>query len=111
MGKHKKINQENEKNNNSELDSNQDEHPNNVIVWIVFIVGFSIIVFSIISVIFPGLLISAIGDDEFLEPFEMSVMGIPIIVTNIIIISLIILHNRHTTTQFNCCIHTKDFFF
>ena len=96
MGKHKKINQENEKDNNSRLDSNQDEHPNNIIVWIVFIVGFSIIVFSIISVIFPGLLISAIGDDEFLEPFEMSVMGIPIIVTNIIIISLIILHNRHT---------------
>ena len=81
---------------NSKLDSNQDEHPNNIIVWIVFIVGFSIIVFSIISVIFPGLLISAIGDGEFLEPFEMSVMGIPIIVTNIIIISLIILHNRHT---------------
>ena len=96
MGKHKKINQENEKDNNSRLDSNQDEHPNNIIVWIVFIVGFSIIVFSIISVIFPGLLISAIGDGEFLEPFEMSVMGIPIIVTNIIIISLIILHNRHT---------------
>ena len=96
MGKQKKINQENEKDNNSRLDSNQDEHPNNIIVWIVFIVGFSIIVFSIISVIFPGLLISAIGDGEFLEPFEMSVMGIPIIVTNIIIISLIILHNRHT---------------
>mgnify|MGYP001164355903 FL=1 len=55
MGKHKKINQENEKDNNSRLDSNQDEHPNNIIVGIVFIVGFSIIVFSIISVIFPGL--------------------------------------------------------
>ena len=95
MGKHKKINVKNEEENSSELDSNQDEYSKNIIMWIIFIIGFSIIVFSIISVIFPGLLISVIGDDEFLEPFEISVMGIPIIVTNIIIISLIILHNRH----------------
>jgi hypothetical protein len=95
MGKHKKINVKDEKDGNSEIDSKQNEYSNYIIVWLVFIIGFTIIIFSIISVIFPGLLISVIGDDEFLEPFEMNVVGIPIIVLNIIVISLIILHNKH----------------
>jgi|TARA_B100001996_G_C18649565_1_gene588839 hypothetical protein len=91
--KHTKKNVK-EGNDNSELDLSQNTYSNNIIVWLVFITGFTIILFSMISVIFPGLLISLIGDSEFLEPFEMSMMGIPVIVVNVIVISLIILHKK-----------------
>jgi len=92
VGKHrrKKI----DKNNDSELGNNFETRTNKAIVWPIFTIGFIIIVLNISSAVFPGLLISASGDVEFLEPFEMSSIGAPIIAINIIIISLIILYNR-----------------
>ena len=92
MGKHRKIDSDEKK--NRILKNDFGKPLNNSIVWLIFVIGFVIIILSISSAIFPALLISIIGDGEFLEPLEISLIGIPIIIINITIISLIILNNR-----------------
>ena len=98
MAKHRKTksNDNNDENDNSGLENNFQRKPNNSIVWPIFIIGFIVIILSLSSAVFPGALISITGDDEFLEPFEMSSIGIPIIIINIISISLIILYSRQS---------------
>ena len=92
MGKHKKISSNENKNSDSE--NNFGNSINKSIVWTIFVIGFMIIILSISSAIFPGLLISIIGDGEFLEPFEMSLIGPVIIIVSIIVISLVGLNRR-----------------
>ena len=98
MAKHRKTksNDNNDENDNSGLENNFQRKPNNSIVWPIFIIGFIVIILSLSSAVFPGVLISITGDGEFLEPFEMSSIGIPIIIINIISISLIILYSRQS---------------
>ena len=98
MAKHRKTksNDNNDENDNSGLENNFQRKPNNSIVWPIFIIGFIVIILSLSSAVFPGVLISITGDDEFLEPFEMSSIGIPIIIINIISITLIILYSRQS---------------
>jgi len=91
-----KSNENNDKNKNSGLENEFPKKSNNILVWLIFSVGFIIISLSIISAIFPALLISVIGYEEFLEPFEISPIGVPIIVINIISISLVILHIKQS---------------
>ena len=92
MGKHKKI--ISNENKNSDSENNFGNSINKSIVWTIFVIGFMIIILSISSAIFPGLLISIIGDGEFLEPFEMSLIGPVIIIVSIIVISLVGLNRR-----------------
>jgi len=92
MGKHKKISSNENKNSDSE--NNFGNSINKSIVRTIFVIGFMIIILSISSAIFPGLLISIIGDGEFLEPFEMSLIGPIIIIVSIIVIALVGLNNR-----------------
>ena len=102
MGKHKKIDssENNNENNNLWLKDDFERKPNNSVVWSIFVIGFIIIVLSISSAIFPGLLVSIAGDGEFLDPFEMSSIGMPIILINIIIITLIILYTKQLLPKF-----------
>ena len=93
MGKHSKFKSNDKKNNkNSELNSESEIYTNNSFVWLIFIIGFTVILLSIVSVVFPGLILSIFGDSEFLEPEEIGPIGIPLVLTNIIIFSLIILY-------------------
>ena len=93
MGKHSRFKSDDKKNNeNSELNSNPTINRNNSFVWFIFIIGFTVILLSIVSVVFPALILSIFGDSEFLEPGEIGPIGIPLILTNIIIFSLIILY-------------------
>ena len=92
MGKHRRV--KSDENSNSKLENNDQVGTNKTIVWAIFSVGFIVILLSICSAVFPGLLISVSGDAEFLEPFEISPIGAPIIAINITIISLIILYNK-----------------
>ena len=94
MVKHSKS-KDHEKNNGEKLEDKQKKQAKNIIVFPIFIIGFIIILLSIISIIFPGLIISIAGDSEFIEPFEMGTMGLPLIIVNIIVFSLIILHFNH----------------
>ena len=98
MAKHRKnkSNDINDEANDSGLENNFQRRSNNSIVWPIFIIGFIVIILSLSSAVFPGVLISITGDGEFLEPFEMSSLGIPIIIINIISISLIILYSRQS---------------
>ncbi len=66
----------------------------NLMIYTFFIFGFAIIFLSLISVIFPGLIISFLGDEEFLEPFEMGQMAWPLIITNIVFFTLLFLYKK-----------------
>ena len=93
LGKHSKFKSNDKKNNKkSELNSEPEINTNNSFVWLIFIIGFTVILLSIVSVVFPGLILSIFGDSEFLEPEEIGPIGIPLVLTNIIIFSLIILY-------------------
>ena len=94
MGKHSKSKPDNNDEQNPQSNKNFERRTNKAIVWSIFMIGFIIIILSISSAAFPGLLVSLTGDAEFLEPFEISSIGVPIIAINIIIISLVILYNR-----------------
>ena len=100
MGKHSKKDIKNSNDNDhSSKNENSSNKKYNLISMIFFIPAFIIILLSVVSIIFPALIISGIGVSEFLEPFEMSVLGIPLIVINIIIISIVILHFKNLLPQ------------
>ena len=94
MGRHSKSNDD-KKIDNEVANKESENSVNNLIIYIFFTFGFIVIFFSLISAIFPGLIISIIGDGEFLEPFEISSIGLPIIIVNIVIFTLLILHFKH----------------
>ena len=94
MGKHQKSNKKNEK-SDSNLDSHIEKNSNNSIVWLIFSLGIFVVLFSLISVVFPGLIISVVDVNPFGEPFEIGAMGIPLLIVNVIVFSLIILGLKH----------------
>ena len=96
MGKHSKFNSKNfKKDDNSIIDKKSIDIKYNVVILIISTIALITILLSLISVIFPALIISIIGDNEFLIAHEMGVMGIPLLVTNIVIFVLLVLHFRH----------------
>ena len=94
MGKHQKSNKKNKK-SDSNLDSHIEKNSNNSIVWLIFSLGIFVVLFSLISVVFPGLIISVVDVNPFGEPFEIGAMGIPLLIVNVIVFSLIILGLKH----------------
>ena len=94
MGKHQKSNKKNEK-SDSNLDSHIEKNSNNSIVWLIFSLGIFVVLFSLISVVFPGLIISVVDVNPFGEQFEIGAMGIPFLIVNFIVFSLIVLGLKH----------------
>ena len=94
MGRHTKSNDD-EKIDDKVTNKEPKNSINNLIIYIFFTFGFIVVFFSLISAVFPGLIISTIGDGEFLEPFEISSIGLPIIIVNIVSFTLLILHFKH----------------
>ena len=94
MRKHQKSNKKNEK-SDSNLDSHIEKNSNNLIVWLIFSLGIFVVLFSLISVVFPGLIISVVDVNPFGEPFEIGAMGIPLLIVNVIVFSLIVLGLKH----------------
>ena len=94
MGKHQKSNKKNEK-SDSNLDSHIEKNSNNSIVWLIFSLGIFVVLFSLISVVFPGLIISVVDVNPFGEQFEIGAMGIPVLIVNFIVFSLIVLGLKH----------------
>ena len=93
MTKHKKIKP---RDNNSDNESHFVENPNNSIVMLIFVLGFSIIILSVSSAIFPGVLLSISGNDEFLNPWEINPIGIPLIIISGLVVSLVILNYKQS---------------
>ncbi len=96
MVKHRrtKSNKEDE-NQDPEFSRNFDGSKNNSLVLFIFGIGFFVILLSLISVIFPGLIISIVDVNLFGDDFEIGTMGIPLIIVNTIVFSLIGLGLKH----------------
>ena len=93
MGKHSKSksNDNNDENENPKFDKSIKKKSNSSMVWVIFSIGISVILFSLISVVFPGLIISIVDQNLFGEEFEIGTIGIPVLIVNIIVFSLIVL--------------------
>jgi len=91
MGKHSKSKSDENEEQNLELNENFGRKINSSFVWIICSIGIFVVLFSLISVVFPGLIISIVDTNLFGETFEIGVIGIPLIIVNIIIFSLILL--------------------
>ena len=91
MTKHRKSNNEKEK-SDSNLVNRVEKNSNNSISLIIFSVGFIVVLLSSVSVVFPGLVISIVDVNPFGGSFEIGVMGIPFIIVNVIVFSLILLY-------------------
>ena len=91
MVKHRKSNNEKEK-SDSNLYNHVEKNSNNSISLIIFSLGFIVVLLSSVSIVFPGLVISIVDVNPFGESFEIGVMGIPFIIVNVIVFSLILLY-------------------
>ena len=91
MGKHSKSKPDENEEQNIEFNKNFGKKENISFVWIICPIGIFVVLFSLISVVFPGLIISLVDTNLFGETFEIGVIGIPLIIVNIIIFSLILL--------------------
>ena len=94
MGKHSNSNNRKAE-HDSDLDSDVVKKSNNSIILIIFSLAFIVVSLSIISIIFPGLIISIVDVNLFGESFEIGAMGIPFIIVNVVIFSLIGLGLKH----------------
>ncbi|MDC0241108.1 hypothetical protein OAK66_01565 [Candidatus Nitrosopelagicus sp.] len=91
MGKHSRSKNSNDGEQNSEVNNVIQRKINNPVIWLICSIGIFVVLLSLISVVFPGLIISVVDTNLFGEVFELGAMGIPLIIVNIIIFSLIIL--------------------
>ena len=82
MGKHSKSNDDNYEKQNPEFNNNFERKLNTPIVWLICSIGIFIVLLSLISVVFPGLIISLVDVNPFGEPFEIGAMGIPLLIVN-----------------------------
>ena len=97
MVKHRKKDTKDEKETKNNFLEKELENGriNTSIVYILFTIGFFVIFLSIISIVFPGLIISIVGDGEFIDPFEIGQMGILFVIVNIVVFTLLFLHTSH----------------
>ena len=91
MGKHSKSNRDDIDEQNPKSNKDFERKPNSTVVWFICSIGIFVVSFSLISVVFPGLIISIVDTNLFGETFEIGVMGIPFLIVNVIIFSLIVL--------------------
>jgi len=91
MGKHSKSKPDDIDEQNPKSNKGFERKPNSAVIWFICSIGIFVVSFSLISVVFPGLLISIVDTNLFGETFEIGVMGIPFLIVNVIIFSLIVL--------------------
>ena len=91
MGKHSKSNRDDIDEQNPKSNKDFERKPNSTVVWFICSIGIFVVSFSLISVVFPGLLISIVDTNLFGETFEIGAMGMPFLIVNVVIFSLIVL--------------------
>ncbi len=70
----------------------------NHVSWIIFLPTLILVLFSLISVIFPALIVRTLGGFEGsvdIDPFEVGSLAFPLLVTNFVIFGLYILYNKN----------------
>ena len=86
MGKHSKSkSKKDDENHDPEFRNDFEKKINHSIVWLIFSLGIFVVLFSLISVVFPGLIISVVDVNPFGESFEIGAMGIPLLIVNVIV--------------------------
>ena len=96
MGKHSKSkSKKDDENHDPEFRNDFEKKINHSIVWLIFSLGIFVVLFSLISVVFPGLIISVVDVNPFGESFEIGAMGIPLLIVNVVVFSLIVLGLKH----------------
>ena len=111
MGKHSKSKPDDSDKKNPKLNENFKRYPNGLIVWFICAIGIFVVLLSSVSIVFPGLIISIVDVNLFGEPFEIGTMGIPFIIINIIVFSLILLHLKKRLPEIFTTISEKIFSF
>ena len=91
MGKHSKSNRDDIDEQNPKSNKDFERKPNSTVVWFICSIGIFVVSFSLISVVFPGLIISIVDTNLFGETFEIGAMGMPFLIVNVVIFSLIVL--------------------
>jgi hypothetical protein len=110
MVKHRKSNNEKEK-SDSNLYNHVEKNSKNSISLIIFSLGFIVVLLSSVSIVFPGLVISIVDVNPFGESFEIGAMGIPFIIVNVIVFSLILLYLKQRLPEIFTSISEKIFSF
>ena len=110
MVKHRKSNNEKEK-SDSNLYNHVEKNSKNSISLIIFSLGFIVVLLSSVSIVFPGLVISIVDVNPFGESFEIGAMGIPFIIVNVIVFSLIFLYLKQRLPGIFFSISEKIFSF
>ena len=111
MGKHSKSKPDDSDKKNPKLNENFQRNPSSSIVWFICAIGIFVVLLSSVSIVFPGLIISIVDVNLFGEPFEIGTMGIPFIIINIIVFSLIFLHLKKRLPEIFTIISEKIFSF
>ena len=111
MGKHSKSKPDDSDKKNPKLNENFKRNPNGLIIWVICAIGIFVVLLSSVSIVFPGLIISIVDVNLFGEPFEIGTMGIPFIIINIIVFSLILLHLKKRLPEIFTIISEKIFSF
>ncbi len=73
-------------------------HSTGIVSWIVFLVTISLVLITLTTVIFPTLILGSIDGVKFpvkLNIFETGLWAYPVIITNIIVFSLVILYFKN----------------
>ena len=91
MGKHSKSKPDEIDEQNPKSDKGFERKSNSAIIWVICSIGIFVVLFSLISVVFPGLIISIVDTNLFGETFEIGAMGMPFLIVNVVIFSLIVL--------------------
>jgi len=66
-----------------------------LVSWIIFLVTLTIVLISLVPVLFPALLMKTFGNFEVqdgINSFEIGFLGIPLLVTNFILLGIVILY-------------------
>ena len=108
MGKHSKSKDDDQ---DPKFDNDFKRKSNIGLVWLFFSLGFGIILLSSVAILFPGLIISMVDVNLFGDPFEIGTIGIPFIIVNVIVFSLIFLHLKQRLPKIFTNISEKIFSF
>ena len=72
-----------------------EEEKSKIISYVVFIFSITVVIFSLVSLIFPALLVTSfVGSESEVNPFELGAWSIPLLAVNLPILGLGLLYYR-----------------
>ena len=75
----------------------KSKHKTSLVSLIIFLITLGVVLFSLLSVVFPALMmrtLSVIDDNSGINPFEPGIWAYPLLITNFIIFGLMLLYYK-----------------